>query len=138
MGLRGKMNHRIDFFLTKEPGDKFSVANISTDEPVQGVVLNGSEILEVAGIGEDIQVRYPATGILRHEMIYKVCTDEPGSPCYQDRAGSKRRRHLYLHLRINFPSFSSKRLYRPDGANPGKGEAQHEFAVVRAGHGTIR
>jgi len=69
------------------PGDKPGIADIPPDEAVHGVEFHARKVLQITGIGENVQVNHPAARVRGHEIIDEVRADETCPSCDQDGAG---------------------------------------------------
>ena len=93
VGLGGKMDHRVDLLLAEQPRHQRRIADISLDEAIAGIVLHPFQVLQVARIGEDIQVDDTALGLGRQEMVDEVGADETGAAGDEHRTGYEQISH---------------------------------------------
>jgi hypothetical protein len=58
--------------------DDLPVTDVSVDELVARVILDVPEVIEVAGIGELVQVDDFRSRVFAEEVMYEIAADEPG------------------------------------------------------------
>lgn len=79
MGLRRKVDDEIRVILPDERGHKLLVADIAVDKDVPLVVLDVLQVLQIAGIGQGIQVDDANVRILFQHIVDKGGSDKPGA-----------------------------------------------------------
>ena len=70
--------------LGEEFGDEVEVADVALDENVARVALQGGEVLEVAGVGQRVEIDDRLIG-LGQPVEDEVAADEAGSAGDEDR-----------------------------------------------------
>jgi hypothetical protein len=78
MGLGGKIDNRTGTVLGEQFGNKLGIPYVTTHEGMPWISLNEGEVLEVASVGQLIEID---DGILleRNPIENKVGTDESGT-----------------------------------------------------------
>ncbi|MNC31830.1 hypothetical protein D3C75_801650 [compost metagenome] len=79
MGLRGKIDHRIEAFFCEQLIDEGVVSNISLDKGVARISLQHADIVGIAGVGQGIQVHHFAVGMFLQSAADVVASDKSGS-----------------------------------------------------------
>ena len=90
MALSGKVDDVIEIVLCKQALDQLLVADVALHEDVAGVALNVLQVLEVAGVGQLVEVDQQDLGVLLEHIMHKVGTDKTGA------AGDK----IFFHNKI--------------------------------------
>ena len=78
MALGGEVDHRVDFVFTQQASDQFGVGDVALDEDVARIAGQTGECVEVAGIGQPIEVDHPHVGLFE-DMMDEVAADEAGA-----------------------------------------------------------
>ena len=73
------MDNAVHVLLLHEFEHALKVADVHLHETVVGLVLDVLEVLQVARIGELVQVDDPVLGVLVHEQAHDVTADEAGA-----------------------------------------------------------
>ena len=90
MALRRKVHDDVRLLLLKQVKHELPVRDVPADELVVGGLLHLRQVLQVARVGQKIQVYDLMLRVLLHHMNHKIGTDEAGSSC-----------HDYLHLTLS-------------------------------------
>ena len=69
--------------LSEHRADDVRVADIPLDELMAGIIFEARKVFEIAGIGELIQIQYPAVRIFLEHVPNKIGSDKSGPACYQ-------------------------------------------------------
>jgi hypothetical protein len=78
MGLGGKVNDGARLMLRKELRNEYGITDITTSKGMAGVPLDGGEVLEIAGVGELVEVDDGV--VLKGDPVEdEVGTDESGT-----------------------------------------------------------
>ena len=84
MGLRCEVDDHIRLLLLKELEDEGPVGDIALYELVVGLILHGLQVLQIAGIGQLIQVQDHILRIGIYKILYHHAADKAGAACYDD------------------------------------------------------
>jgi hypothetical protein len=95
MALSGKVDDIIEIVLCKQALHQFLVADVALHEHMAGVALHVLQVLQIAGIGQLIQVDQQDLGVLLEHIVNKVGADKTGA------AGDQ----IFFH-RFILPQFS--------------------------------
>ena len=87
MGLRRKVNHNVRPLPLKEVKDKSSVRDIAAHKAIVLPVCDWRNALQIARIGEEIQVDDLILRIAIHFVLHKVAANKACAAC-----------HCYFHL----------------------------------------
>ena len=87
VGLRRKVNHNVRLLLLKEVKDKRSVRDVAAHKAVVLLVRDRRNALQIARIGEEIQVDDLILRIAIHLVLHEVAADKTCAAC-----------HYYFHL----------------------------------------
>ena len=79
----GKIDDGARLVLGEQPGDEVEVADVALDEEVARVALQGGEVLEVAGVGQRVEVDDGLIG-LGQPVEDEVAADEAGTTGDED------------------------------------------------------
>ena len=79
VALRGKVDDVIEIVLCKQALDQLLVADVALHEDVAGVALNVLQVLEVAGVGQLVEVDQQDLGVFLEHIMHKVGTDKTGA-----------------------------------------------------------
>ena len=79
MALSGKVDDVIEIVLCKQALDQLLVADVALHEDMAGVALNVLQVLEVAGVGQLVEVDQQDLGVLLEHIMHKVGTDKTGA-----------------------------------------------------------
>src|SRR5690606_37197225 len=77
VALGGEVEHRVGAVLGQQARHQGPVADVPVHEDVVGVALQRGQGVEVAGIGQRIEVDDPDTP--RHRLEYEIAADETGA-----------------------------------------------------------
>ena len=86
VALGGEVHHGIGPVLGQQPRDQVAVADVAVDEDMVGIAVQPTERVQIAGVGQGIQV--DDANAAGNRIEDEVTADETGS------AGDKPRRHL--------------------------------------------
>ena len=103
MALSGKVDDVIEIVLCKQALDQLLVADVALHKDVAGVALNVLQVLEVAGVGQLVEVDQQDLRVLLEHIMHKVGTNKTGA------AGDKIFFHNKIFLSVLF-IFSSLAL----------------------------
>ena len=81
----GKIDDGAGLVLGKQFGDEVEVADVALDENVAGIATQAGEILEVAGVGQRVEVDDRLVG-LRQPVEDEIAADETGTAGDEDIA----------------------------------------------------
>ena len=81
----GKIDDGAGLVLGEELGDEVEVADVALDEDMARVALQGGEVLEVAGVGQRVEIDDRLIG-MGQPVEDEVAADEAGSAGDEDRA----------------------------------------------------
>jgi len=84
VALCRQMNDAVDIILLHNGAHALKVADVCLDEGVVRLPFNITEVGEVAGIGEGIQIDDAVLRVFVHEEPHKVRPDEAGSAGDED------------------------------------------------------
>ena len=79
MGLRREVDDVVRVILPDERRHKLLVADIAVDKEVPGVVLDILQILQIAGIGQGVQIDDANVRVLFQHIVDKGSSDKPGA-----------------------------------------------------------
>ncbi len=79
MALGGKMHHRPGLMFAEEAPHQLAVGDVTPDKKVARVISQRRQVLQVAGVGETVQVD-DAGGIKTPRRQHEICPDETGAP----------------------------------------------------------
>ena len=79
MALSGKVDDVIEIVLCKQALDQLLVADVALHKDMAGVALNVLQVLEVAGVGQLVEVDQQDLGVLLEHIMHKVGTDKTGA-----------------------------------------------------------
>lgn len=79
MGLRREVDDEIRVILPDEGRHKLLVADIAVDKDVPLVVLDILQVLQVAGIGQGVQIDDANVRVLFQHIVDKGSSDKPGA-----------------------------------------------------------
>ena len=82
MRLSRQVDDSVHLLLLHELVEGLEVADVHSDEPVIRLVLNVLEVLEVAGIGQLVEVYDPVVRVFVDEKSHYMTADEAGTTCY--------------------------------------------------------
>ena len=88
VGFGGKIDHGAGLMLGEQFGDEVEVADVALDEEVARIATQRCEILEVAGVGQRVEVDDGLIG-LRQPVEDEIAADEAGTAGDED--------HLLTH-----------------------------------------
>jgi hypothetical protein len=80
--LGSKVYYHVKLLLCKQIHDELTVCDIALYKLVVGLVLHGLQSLQIASIGQQIQVHDLILGILVYHVMYKVAADKTGATGY--------------------------------------------------------
>jgi hypothetical protein len=81
MAFGGEVDYRIDPLLAEHTGDIPRGGDIAMDEGVTGVIPEIGQILDIAGIGQGIQINHFILRMGPEDQTNEVAADEPSSAC---------------------------------------------------------
>ena len=84
MGLCRKIHDRSWLMLGEELGDQLGVSDVTSDKCVPGIPFKGGQILEIASVGELVEVDH-AVVFAGNPVQNEVRTNESGSAGDKDR-----------------------------------------------------
>lgn len=79
MTLGRQMDNSVDGMLPHDRFHLFAVADVTLHETVIGALLDIAQILEVAGVGQLVEIDNPVIGIFPDEQPHHMAADESGS-----------------------------------------------------------
>ncbi len=83
VALGGEMDDGAGLVLGKQAVDQLTVADVALHEDMPRVALQGGEVLQVARVGEGIQIDHRLVAH-REPVQYEVCADEAGAAGYEN------------------------------------------------------
>ena len=83
MRFSREMNHRTHPVLGQQPFEQLGIGNVALQENVPRIAIQGRQILQVAGIGEFVQIhhRLVAAG---QPVQNEIAANETGAACYKN------------------------------------------------------
>ena len=84
MGFGGKMDDRIDCPFLQDGRHQRGIADVTLDKAVVGIVFDRGQVLQVAGIGQAIQVGHVAAGIGGNKGMDKIGADETSASGHEN------------------------------------------------------
>ena len=79
VALGGKVDDIIGVILGDQVGDQGLVADVALHEDVAGVALDVLQVLQVAGVGQLVQIDEADVLVLLQHVMHKVGADETGT-----------------------------------------------------------
>jgi hypothetical protein len=76
VALGSKMDNCIDFVVVKNCIDNIPVADVTLDKSIMGIFFNTFQIIEIAGIGQDIKIDDLTIRMGIHHVSDKIAPDE--------------------------------------------------------------
>ena len=76
VGFGGEVHYRVDSFFGEEPLDQSSIADVALDEAVAGIGGDVGQVLEVAGVGELVEVDQAYVGAALQAEPHEVRADK--------------------------------------------------------------
>ena len=80
----GEVDYAVDLILPDDASHLVEVCYVGLDEGIVGSVLDVTEVGEVAGIGQLVEVYDTVVGIFVYEEADYMGADESGAACYED------------------------------------------------------
>ena len=84
MAFCGEVDYAVDLILPDDASHLVEVCYVGLDEGIVGSVLDVTEVGEVAGIGQLVEVDDTVVGIFVYEEADYMGADESGAACYED------------------------------------------------------
>jgi hypothetical protein len=81
MRFRGKVDNRVHFVLGQDAVNQFAVTDIPLDEKVAIRIWQVPQILQIRGIGKDIQIDNERLWFDTLKIMNEIRADEAGAPC---------------------------------------------------------
>ena len=79
MGLRGKIHHRVKLPGAEQLLHQLPVTDIALHKVVTGVLFHRRQILQIAGIGQRIQIHKLDITAFPQDVLNKIGADKPGA-----------------------------------------------------------
>ncbi|MNG13513.1 hypothetical protein D3C84_971980 [compost metagenome] len=83
MGLGGKVENGTGLVLFEQALDQGTVTDIALHEYMPGIARQAAEVIQVAGIGQLVQIDYGFIG-MSEPVQYEIRPDEACTASYQD------------------------------------------------------
>ena len=115
------MHHRLDALLTQEAAQELCVADVALDEAVARMVLQARQVLQVARVGEQVQVHHSIIGMLEQmaHCIGRARGIAPPQPLIGQPAQTLGRGFALCHLGRVFVAQLIKRESQGSGKRGG-------------------
>ena len=86
MAFGGQVDHSVDIVLAEHFADGVVVADVGLDEGVVRSIFDVSQVGQIAGIGQFIEIDDPIVGIFVYEEPHHMRADESGAAGNEDVA----------------------------------------------------
>ncbi len=91
MRFGSEMDHGVDPLLLEQGGNQWLIADVSFDETIAVALFNGCQVVEIAGVGEQVKIHHPPVRTGSGDQVNEVAADKTAATGHQHIS-------LFFHL----------------------------------------